>query len=200
MNPIIEELLSRSDTLVTIHGVQQDAWMRDTEDRRRGPWKTLDYAIKDAHTYKQPGACLYFVIGPDAAVRYVGKTTGRFDTRWRLARALHPVTGQVLSQRKLFHSECMKYLVPEIENHHSFNGVHLLDGNHYIVKRIFASKIRETIRKVFPESVAWTDKDVVEKTESWMCKQQVTGFDGVNFLPWNIALTTRSSNSRPAKE
>lgn len=189
MNEIIKGLIDRAEPLISIHGINQASWMRDTDDRRRGPWKTLEYSITSVHSYKQPGACLYFVIGPDEGLRYVGKTTGRFDTRWRMARALNAQSGSVLPQRKLFHSECMKYIIPEIETHPSFDGFSLNEGGQFLVKRIFAAKIREIIRKEFPESVSWTDKDVVEKTESWICMQKSADCGDIQLAKWNIALT-----------
>jgi hypothetical protein len=113
---LLADLMAAATPVLAIHGVGGRPWFRNVTvgDKRKGPWPRLVYSVHDQHRWSSSASCLYLVSGADGGNRYVGVSRNKLKDRWRLSPGTDAEDGSPLTERQLFHSQCMEGIYNEI--------------------------------------------------------------------------------------
>ncbi len=176
-------LYQKATPVIKIHGVGGKEWKRNVaKGSRIGPWLQGNYEILNEQTWREKGACLYFVAGCDSSIRYVGISRNGLKHRWRTSPAYDAVTMVKLTKNQIFHSQCWKHIERESLSYPTItfevrciSAKQIIENNHLLSPQI------TSLVKAFEDD----GESIVAGIERWFCNGKSS-----DFLSWNIAMTS----------
>ena len=175
------EIYRASTPVLRIQGIGGRRWKRNVaKGARIGPWLQAKYEVLNKSVWESRTPCLYLVVGPDKAIRYVGISRNRLKDRWRASPAYDAETMQRLPENQLFHSQCWKHIERETEANPSAG---------FEVRCINADALLPVLERLGPPLSAFTalrgdGEGIVAGVERWLCNNK-----GPSLVSWNVAMT-----------
>jgi hypothetical protein len=178
-------IYDKATVALSITGFNNLSWCRKTKDKRYGPWtKELVYTANEKVWDMK--TCLYMLSGSDNKIRLVGITTGKDDKegrlkdRWRLSppyseRDHNGEQKKLSAKSQLFHSSCTPYIEKEFDLNKNAN---------FELRAIEADDLAILVAGMGFPVHASTNQELIDKLETWMCRNKTH-----DFVNWNKAKT-----------
>lgn len=184
------ELCNKAKTTLKINGLTPDMpmWIRkmsNPKDARIGPWEAGDYTVVDKEVWKSKQASIYFVVGVDKKIYYVGTAKNGVKDRWRLSPATYPsVTppNPSLPPKQIFHNRCW----PMMQQKFQFQRMNNLPYTPFEIKTIFLDDIQDLLKNS-DNSPTETNEESIQKFIESIESYIIAGKDKEELPLWNKA-------------
>ena len=183
----IRVLIETATPVIYISKVHLDKpkWCRNVplSDNRYGPWVDADWELLNEKIWKNREPCMYLVIGSDGNLRYVGISRKRMKDRWRVSPAYNPKTMELLTGKRLFHSQCWVRVEDECSRNPDAT---------FLVKCLTGTELERILETHDMElsgllTLRGDAEGIAASVERWICNKS-----GVDIARWNVAMTGRA--------